>query len=106
MADEVRIVFSTFPDRETAQRIAHEVVSARLAACANILPAVRSIYRWQENVETAEEALVVFKLGASRYHDFESKLKSLHPYDVPEIVSFAVTNGLPAYLRWAVENSS
>ena len=105
MPEQIRLAFSTFPDRETAVRIANELVEARFAACANILPAVQSIYRWQEKLETAEETLVLFKLAATRYADFESKLKSLHPYDVPEIIAVDVANGLPAYLQWALDNS-
>ena len=104
--DDIRLVFSTFPDRETARRIATELVTEKFAACANVLPQVDSIYRWKDNVEMAEETLVLFKLGAARYNEFESKLKSLHPYDVPEIIGVEVTDGLPAYLQWAIENSS
>jgi periplasmic divalent cation tolerance protein len=102
----VSLVISTFPDAETAHRIATQLVTARLAACANVLPEVNSIYRWQGNVETASETLVLFKLASAGYDEFETKLKSLHPYDVPEIVAIEVTNGLPAYLQWAIENSS
>lgn len=105
MSEELRLVFSTFPDRETAERIAIELVTAKLAACANILPQVHSVYRWNGKVETADETLVIFKLAATGYSEFEAKLKSLHPYDVPEIIAIAVANGLPAYLQWAVENS-
>jgi|tagenome__1003787_1003787.scaffolds.fasta_scaffold19509550_2 periplasmic divalent cation tolerance protein len=103
---DIRLVFSTFPDDKTARRIATELVTGRFAACANVLPHIESIYRWQDKVETAEETLVLFKLAASRYQEFESKLKSLHPYDVPEIIAVELTNGLPAYLQWAIENSN
>jgi periplasmic divalent cation tolerance protein len=106
VSDEVRLVFSTFADRETARRIATQLVTEKFAACANILPQVESIYRWNQNIESAEETLVLFKLAAARYPDFESKLKSLHPYEVPEIIAVDVVSGLPAYLEWAIENSS
>ena len=105
MSEGVHLVFSTFPDRETADRVATVLVTERFAACANILPQVHSVYRWQGNVETADEALVLFKVATARYGEFEAKLKSLHPYDVPEIVAVDITAGLPAYLQWAVENS-
>lgn len=105
MSSEIRLVFSTFPDRDTAKRIATQLVSDRFAACANILPDVHSVYRWKENVEAADETLVLFKIAARRYADFESKLKSLHPYEVPEIIAIDFTNGFPPYLQWAVENS-
>jgi periplasmic divalent cation tolerance protein len=104
MAEEALIAFCTIPDTETARRIAKEIVDLRLAACANILPLVHSIYRWQGKTETADEALTIFKLPASRYADFERKLRSLHPYDVPEIVAYKIDKGLPDYLRWVMES--
>jgi periplasmic divalent cation tolerance protein len=68
------------------------------------VPRIHSVYRWQGKVESGEEALAIFKLGASRYAEFESKLRSLHPYDVPEIISCKIEAGLPEYLRWVTEN--
>src|SRR5204862_7525016 len=66
MAERVLLALSTFPDRETAQRISNQVVTEKFAACANILPAVESIYRWKDKVETGNETLVIFKLGEDR----------------------------------------
>jgi periplasmic divalent cation tolerance protein len=104
MAADVLLVVSTFPDAETAGRIANELVTASLAACANILPPVRSIYRWHGKVEDANELLVFFKTSASRYPDFVARLKELHPYEVPEIIGLPVEQGLPEYLRWVNES--
>ena len=104
MADEIVLALSTFPDAETAQRIAREMIELRLAACGNILPQIHSVYRWQGKVESADEALAIFKLSASSYPEFESKLRSLHPYEVPEIIWCKITSGLPEYLRWVIEN--
>ncbi|SRR5229473_3494638 len=104
MADEVLLVLSTFPDRATAQRIAEELVVSRYAACANVASAVDSIYWWKNEVETASEVLVIFKTTAARFAGFQEKLRSLHPYETPEIISFGVTGGLPEYLRWVAEN--
>src|SRR4051812_8876768 len=104
MADEILLAFSTFPDSETAQRIARALVELRLVACGNILPQIHSVYRWQGKMESADEVLVIFKLPASGYAEFEAKLRSLHPYDVPEILSCGVDRGLPEYLRWVSEN--
>ena len=104
MQDEVLVVFSTFPNIETARRIAGELVTERLAACANILPGVESIYRWQGKVEFAGETLVVFKTTAATFTAFQAKLKSTHPYEVPEIICLRIANGLPAYLHWVTEN--
>lgn len=94
------IAFCTFPDLDVARKIAREVVDLRLAACGNILPQVHSIYRWQGKVESADEVLAVFKLDAARYPEFETKVRSLHPYDVPEIIACKIDNGLPDYLNW------
>lgn len=101
---DVLIAFCTFPDAETARKIAKEIVDLRLAACGNIVPQVHSIYRWQGKVESNDEALAIFKLDGSRYSEFEKKLRSLHPYEIPEIVSCKIDNGLPEYLRWVSES--
>src|SRR5438094_2801526 len=104
MAERVLLALSTFPDAEIARRISNELVSQRFAACANILPAVESIYRWKEKIESGNETLVFFKVSEERQSAFQDKLRSLHPYDVPEIIFFAVASGLPEYLQWVSEN--
>jgi len=104
MGDEILLAFCTFPDVETAQRIARQLVELRLAACGNVLPQIHSIYRWQGKVESADEVLGIFKLPANGYAEFESKLRSLHPYDVPEIIATQIERGLPDYLNWLAEN--
>ena|ERR1700682_4763299 len=104
MSDEVVLALSTFPDAETARRVAREIVELRLAACGNVLPQVHSVYRWQGKIESADEALAIFKLSASRYAEFETKLRSLHPYEVPEIISCKIDRGLPEYLRWVLDS--
>jgi periplasmic divalent cation tolerance protein len=106
MADQIVLALSTFPDRETAQRISNQIVTEKFAACANILPAIESIYRWKEKIESGTETLVFFKLSEDRQSAFQEKLRSLHPYEVPEIIFVPVANGLPEYLRWIVENCS
>ena len=104
MAERVLLALSTFPDRETAQRVSNQVVTEKLAACANILPAVESIYRWKDKVETGNETLVIFKLSEDRQSAFQEKVRSLHPYEVPEIIFFPVSNGLPEYLHWVADS--
>jgi periplasmic divalent cation tolerance protein len=104
MVDEIVLAFSTFPDLETARRVVLEIVDLHLAACGNIVPQIHSIYRWQGKLESGEEALAIFKLSASRYAEFETKLRSLHPYEVPEIISCKVNAGLPQYLQWVTDN--
>src|SRR5947209_6692089 len=100
----VLLSLSTFPDHETAQRISNQLVTEKFAACANILPGIESIYRWKEKIETSNETLVFFKLSEDRQSAFQEKLRSLHPYEVPEIIIVPVTTGLPEYLRWVAES--
>jgi periplasmic divalent cation tolerance protein len=104
MPEKVLLALSTFPDAEIARRISNDLVSLRFAACANILPAVESIYRWKEKIESGNETLVFFKVSEQRQSAFQEKLRSLHPYDVPEIIFFPVVRGLPEYLDWVNEN--
>ena len=106
MAEKVLLALSTFPDQETAREISNELVTKKLAACANILPGVESIYRWKEQIESGNETLVLFKLSEDRQSAFQEKLRSLHPYEVPEIIFVPISSGLPEYLRWVTENCS
>jgi periplasmic divalent cation tolerance protein len=106
MAEEVLLAFSTFPDAETARRIAHALISEKLAACANIIPTMNSIYRWKGKIETGDETIVFFKTTQHRYDAFQEKLRSLHPYEIPEIICVTIDKGLPDYLRWVVESCS
>jgi periplasmic divalent cation tolerance protein len=105
MSEKVLLALSTFPDAETARRIAGQLVSENLAACANIIPAIESIYRWQGKLEQGTEVLGLFKTTAARWAAFQEKLKSLHPYEVPEIICLDVRDGLPEYVRWVGENT-
>jgi periplasmic divalent cation tolerance protein len=100
MAVEILLVLSTFPDVETARRISNQLVTEKLVACANILPGVESIYRWNQKIETGSETLVFFKLNKDQQSAFQEKLKSLHPYEVPEIIALRIDDGLPEYLKW------
>jgi periplasmic divalent cation tolerance protein len=104
MAEKILLALSTFPDAETARQISDQLVTERFAACANILPSVESIYRWQDKIESGNETLVFFKLSENRQSAFQDKLRSLHPYDVPEIIFVPVAGGLPEYLQWVSEN--
>lgn len=104
MSDEILLAISTFPDAETATRIARELVTERLAACANIGAPVQSIYHWQGNIEEAQETMVFFKTTAARFPEFQTALRSRHPYEVPEIVALRVADGMPKYLQWVEES--
>jgi len=104
MTEKILLALSTFPDAETARRISNEVVAQKFVACANILPSVESIYTWKGKIEKADETLVFFKLSEDRQTAFQEKLRSLHPYDVPEIIFVPISSGLPDYLRWVADN--
>ena len=104
MAEEVLLAISTFPDAELARAVSRQLVEQKLAACANIGGSVQSIYHWQGRIEEGQETLVFFKTTRARFEEFQRVLRSLHPYEVPEIVGLRIGEGLPAYLQW-VANS-
>ncbi len=89
---------------EEAHRIARALVEERLAACVNILPAVRSVYRWEGAVEQAEEFLLVVKTVPERFEAVRDRVLSLHSYQVPEVVALPVQAAAPAYDRWVRES--
>ncbi len=78
-------------------------VEARLAACVNVLPPMRSVYRWQGAVEQADEVLLLAKTPAERLPALIEQLRALHPYELPEIVAVEAGAGLPAYLDWVAD---
>ncbi len=94
------LVLTNLPDRESADRLARALVEARVAACVNVLAPARSVYRWKGAVETAEEFPVLVKTARDRYDELERTIRSLHPYELPEIVAVDIDAGLPAYLEW------
>ena len=100
MPADLQIVLCTVPDRETAERIATTLVTERLAACVNIIPAMTSVYRWQDKVETAAELLLVIKSAAGFQQALQGKIMALHPYELPEIIAVSIKDGLPGYLDW------
>ena len=105
MAEEALVILTTWPSVESAREAARILIESRLAACANIVPGVESIYRWKDAIETSAETLVIFKATMGSYPRFEARLKELHPYEVPEVVALRPTDGLPAYMRWVEENT-
>lgn len=105
-ASDARIVLCTCPDEDTAGRLSAGLVEARLAACVNILPAVRSVFRWQGEVQDETEALMIVKTTAIRAAALGSWLLEHHPYDVPEVLVLPVEGGSSAYLEWLAEETS
>ncbi len=104
MAEEVLVVLTTWPDADAARAAARTLVEEKLAACANIVPGVESVYRWEGKVETNAEVLMILKTTIAHYQMIETRIRALHSYELPEIISLRITDGLPAYLRW-VEQS-
>lgn len=99
-----RMVVTTAPDLEVAERIALALVEAGLAACVNLVPGVTSIYRWQGGVERAAEILMLIKTTAAAVSALEAELKRLHPYEVPEFLVINPEAGSAAYLGWLFES--
>jgi len=100
MSEESLLVFSTFPDADTARRVAHLLVEEKLAACVNLIPQIESIYRWQGAIETASEVFALIKTTIGKYQLLEGRIRELHPYEVPEIISLRIDSGHLDYLRW------
>ena len=98
------LVLTTLGADADAAALARTLVNEQLAACVNVLPAMRSVYRWQGNVEEAPEWQVVIKTTRTRLDALRSRLHGLHPYDVPEFLVLAVREGSDAYLRWISES--
>lgn len=95
-----RVVWSTCADSADAERIARALVEEGLAPCINLLPAVRSIYRWRGGIEQGDEVMLMIKCRGDDYPRLEARLRELHPYEVPEVLCLAVEAGLPEYLAW------
>ena len=102
----VRLVLATCPDAATAERLAHTLVTERLAACGSVVPGLTSIYRWQGAIETAAECLLLLKTRADRLDALAERLLDLHPYAVPELLALPVERGSADYLAWVVEEST
>jgi periplasmic divalent cation tolerance protein len=98
--DSVVVVLSTFPSADVAAAVARTLVEERLAACVNIVPAVRSIYRWESAIHDEAEVLAIVKTTAARVVAMRERLVELHPYDVPEALELSVAGGHPPYLAW------
>jgi periplasmic divalent cation tolerance protein len=98
-------VLTNLPDSASAFNLARELVRRRVAACVNVLPAATSFYRWQGSAEETSEHPVLVKTTDERYPELEAAIRELHPYDLPEIIAWPVTAGLPEYLRWVEEES-
>jgi periplasmic divalent cation tolerance protein len=99
-AEDLVLALSTAPDAEQAERIARALVDERLIACANLVPGLTSIYRWQGAVQADAEVLLVMKTRRALVPRLKERLPALHPYEVPELVVTALVDGLDPYCRW------
>ncbi|HVP47663.1 MAG TPA: divalent-cation tolerance protein CutA [Bryobacteraceae bacterium] len=99
MTDKI-VVLSTAASAEEAEKLARGLVEARLAACVNVVPGMRSFYRWKENIEDAAEWLLVIKSSRARFEALRGMLEQLHSYEVPEVIALSVIDGAENYLNW------
>jgi periplasmic divalent cation tolerance protein len=105
LAMEVLSVYVTAADAAEAERIGRAAVAERLAACANILPGMRSIYWWQGRMEEASETVLILKTTKGRLEALITRVKALHSYDCPCIEALAVTAGNPDFLAWVARET-
>jgi periplasmic divalent cation tolerance protein len=94
------IIFSTCPDKNSAEKIAKELVENELAACVNMIEGLTSIYRWQGQICRDQELLLIIKTTSSKLNELETKIKALHPYQLPEIIALPINMGSKEYLNW------
>jgi periplasmic divalent cation tolerance protein len=102
---ETIAVFITAPNEDLAVTIARSLVDARLAACANIIKGIRSIYTWQGKTADDTEVLMIVKTRWELFDKLRSKVKELHSYEVPEIIALPITAGSDDYLKWLMEST-
>ena len=110
MADEQNqgefvLILVTTGSQEEGERIARALVDLRLAACVNIIPGLRSIYRWKGKIWDEGELLLLIKTRMALFQQVEGKIKELHSYEVPEIVAIPITRGSETYLNWLREST-
>lgn len=94
------LMYCTAPSRALADLIAHTLIEKRLAACVTLLPAIESVYRWQGAIEKSEELVLLIKTTAAQESAITAQIKSLHPYDIPCILTLPISGGNPQFLEW------
>jgi len=103
MTDQ-RLVLSTAGSHDEARQIAHALVEKKLAACVNIVPQIESIYRWKENVEQAQEWLLLIKTTATAFPAVRDAINKLHSYELPECICVTIEDGSAPYLKWIADS--
>jgi periplasmic divalent cation tolerance protein len=99
MAEYIQI-FTTTEKKDDAEVISREIVEKRLAACAQVVGPIMSTYWWKEEIERTEEWLCIMKSRRDLYNELENAVKSIHPYEEPEIVALPIVSGSQSYLKW------
>ena len=100
------VVFITASDKRQALKIGKVAVEERLAACVNVLPSIRSIYRWNGKVIVGQETLVILKTTEDRYRALERLILALHSYQVPEVIALPIKRGSRQYLGWVLSETN
>jgi periplasmic divalent cation tolerance protein len=103
--EQALLVLTNLADMASARLLARALVEQRLAACVNMLPAVQSVYRWNDVVEEAAEVTLLIKTTTARYDELEQAIRALHPYELPEVIAVPVSAGSPAYLGWIAQET-
>src|SRR4051794_21544639 len=103
MTDKI-VILSTCATREEAERLARALIEARVAACVNVVPRMRSFYRWKGQIEDAEECLLLIKSSRALLDRVRSLLEKAHSYEVPEVIALPILDGAQNYLNWLQEN--
>lgn len=101
--DEFVVVYVTVGSAEEGERISRALVEERLAACVNRVGGIRSIYRWQGQVEESDEELLIIKTRKELFDRLKKKVQALHSYEVPEIIALPILAGNQSYLQWLSE---
>jgi periplasmic divalent cation tolerance protein len=103
--DEILLVLTNMPNRDSARHMADVLIENRVAACVKILAECTSVYRWQGEIETAGEVPLLIKTTRAAYPRLESVIREHHPYELPEIIAVSVSAGLPGYLQWVEQET-
>ena len=104
MAKDVLVVLVTCPP-DKAQAIADALVEERVAACVNVVPSLRSVYRWKGEVHHEDEAMLLVKTTKGRFEALKQAVLKHHPYELPEVIAVPVERGHTPYLEWVIESS-
>ncbi len=105
-AARARLALATAAGEEQAVAIARSLVEERLAACVNMIPNIRSIYRWRGAVEDDREWLLLIKTTVAQYKKMERRILAMHSYETPEVIALSIAGGSAAYLRWLCETAA